>query len=180
VKDLAAAKTKTPATWRNPGEYDRKKIVDMLNDKELAAIYFYCHAGGSAKEGTRLIFQGPGETDREVEIKPADLTGDKWPLRPLVFLNGCNTAGYSPRALSRFFQKLVDDRAAAGVIGTEITVREQLACEMAKRFFLRFLDGMTAGPALLNARRALLAKNNPLGLVYTLYASAGLKLKNAN
>jgi hypothetical protein len=74
----------------------------------------------------------------------------------------------------------VDDRAAAGVIGTEITVREQLACEMAQRFFLSFLDGIPAGSALLKARRALLAKNNPLGLAYTLYASAGLSLEIAD
>jgi hypothetical protein len=79
-----------------------------------------------------------------------------------------------------FFKKLVDDRAASGVIGTEITVKEQLACEMAERFFKAFFDRAAAGPALLAARRALLAKNNPLGLVYTLYASAGLKLKTAN
>ena len=180
IKELAGAKTKTPADWRNPGEYDRGKILKMLEDSELAAIYFYCHAGGSPKDGARLVFQGPQKGDAKEEIKPADLTGDEWRLRPLVFLNGCNTAGYSPRALSRFFQKLVDDRAAAGVVGTEITVREQLACEMAKRFFLSFLNGMAAGPALLSARRALLAKNNPLGLAYTLYASAGLSLKTAN
>jgi hypothetical protein len=179
VKELAAASTKTPTEWHNPGEYDRGKILAMLQDPELAAIYFYCHAAGSAKDGTRLIFQGPNQDDPKEEIKPADLAGGEWLRRPLVFLNGCNTAGYSPRALSRFFQKFVDDRAAAGVIGTEITVREQLACEMAKRFFMLFLNGMTAGPALLNARRALLAKNNPLGLVYTLYASAALKLKGA-
>jgi hypothetical protein len=180
VKELAAASTKIPTEWHNPGEYDRGKIVTMLEDPELAAIYFYCHAVGSAKDAARLIFQGPNTSDPKEEIKPADLTGGDWLRRPLVFLNGCNTVGYSPRSLSRFFQKLVDDRAAAGVIGTEITVREQLACEIAKRFFMSFLDGMAAGPALLNARRVLLAKNNPLGLVYTLYASAGLMLKTAN
>jgi hypothetical protein len=176
VKELAGASTKTPADWHNPGEYDRGKILKMLEDPDLAAIYFYCHAGGSTKDGARLVFQGPQKGDPKEEIRPADLTGGEWQLRPLVFLNGCNTAGYSPRALSRFFQKLVDDRAAAGVIGTEITVREQLACEMAERFFLSFLDGMAAGPALLKARRVLLGKNNPLGLAYALYASAGLSL----
>lgn len=179
VRELATTSTKTPAEWHDPGEYDRRKIIKMLEDPDLAAIYFYCHAAGSAEDPARLIFQGPNEGDPKVEIKPADLAGDEWPRRPLVFLNGCNTAGYSPRALSRFFQKFIDDRAAAGVIGTEITVREQLACEMAKRFFVSFLNGMSAGPALLNARRVLLAKNNPLGLIYTLYASAGLKLESA-
>jgi hypothetical protein len=51
-----------------------------------------------------------------------------------------------------------------------------LATEVAIAFLRDFLDHKTAGEALLHARRALLAKHNPLGLAYTLYGSADLKL----
>jgi hypothetical protein len=96
-----------------------------------------------------------------------------------VFLNGCGTLGFSPDALSPFIQKLVEDLGAAGVIGTEITVWEELATEVAQLFLEKFLDPECAGAgdALLDVRRSLLAKKNPLGLVYTLYAPAHLKLK---
>ncbi len=55
-------------------------------------------------------------------------------------------------------------------------MKEQLAREIARCFFKAFLDLVPAGSALLKARRAILAQNNPLGLVYTLYASADLKM----
>jgi hypothetical protein len=94
----------------------------------------------------------------------------------LVFLNGCGTAGFNPEATSPFIEKFVRDRKAAGVVGTEIPVWEQLASEFARRFLLKFLGGSTAGMSLLSARRELLSQNNPLGLAYTLYGPAHLKL----
>jgi hypothetical protein len=51
-----------------------------------------------------------------------------------------------------------------------------LAGEVARQFLFRFLDGAKAGEALLNVCRDLLARGNPLGLVYTLYAVAELAI----
>ena len=95
----------------------------------------------------------------------------------MIFLNGCQTAAFSPEAISPFVEKFVRDRAAAGVIGTEAPVWERLAAEFAEVFFRRFLGGTPAGKSLLLARRILLSKLNPLGLTYTLYALAELDLK---
>jgi hypothetical protein len=177
LKELASATTKIPAAWHDPAEYARDKIIAMLQDTDLSGIYFYCHAVSDGGDGDpELIFRGPNEGDRDGVITPDALRGKRWTRHPLVFLNGCSTAAYSPEAMSPFFKKLIDDRDASGIIGTEIAVREQLAVEMARRFFKLFLDLTPAGDALLQARRALLAQNNPLGLVYTLYASADLKL----
>src|SRR5579862_6245894 len=47
---------------------------------------------------------------------------------------GCNTAAFSPDALSPFISKFIRDCAAAGAIGTEIPVWEQLAGEVARLF----------------------------------------------
>ena len=52
----------------------------------------------------------------------------------------------------------------------------QVETETALLFLEKFLAGETAGDAMLDTRRILLAQNNPLGLVYTLYAAAHLKL----
>lgn len=72
--------------------------------------------------------------------------------------------------------RLVDGRGAAGVLDTEIPVPEVPAGEVACAFISRFVMGTPAGKALLETRWDLLAKKNPLGLVYTLYAPAELAL----
>jgi hypothetical protein len=55
-------------------------------------------------------------------------------------------------------------------------VWDTFAAEFANKFFSAFLSNCSAGRSLLGAKRALLAKKNPLGLVYTLHASADLHL----
>lgn len=62
------------------------------------------------------------------------------------------------------------------MVGTETTIVEMLATEAATSFLEGLLAGQSAGNAMLRMRRLLLAKNNPLGLMYTLYGSARLKL----
>ena len=119
--------------------------------------------------------QPPGST--ALTMKSADLgTGTMWSHHPLLFLNGCGTAGFSTDALSPFITAAVQDRGAAGAIGTEIPVWEYLAGDFSLRFAASFLKGVPAGEAMLLTRRALLAEYNPLGLIYTLYAVAGLTL----
>lgn len=153
--------------------YERADVRKMAQDLSLDLLYFYCHADAGADTDTaaRLMF---GATP--TELLPRDLDGDAWPNRPLVFLNGCGTLTYGPTALSPFITTLVRDRRAAGVIGTEIAIWEALAAEAAGVFLAAFINGATAGDALFAVRHSLLKKCNPLGLVYTLYAAARLKL----
>jgi hypothetical protein len=72
----------------------------------------------------------------------------------------------SPYAPSAFIAQFIRGRHAAAVIGTEVAIWEALATDIASSFLCHFLDGKTAGEALLRARRTLLARNNPLGLVH--------------
>lgn len=161
-----------------PPQSQRDRILTALKDSELDVIYFFCHARG-----------GPDDPDHRLEFKKdqgaqpgfiraknlADETS-RWEHHPLVILNGCHTAGFRPDALPDILKKLVRGRGAAGVIGTEVSVHEYLATEVAEVFLEHFLNGASAGEALLKVRRGLLQKRNPLGLVYTLYASSDLKL----
>ena len=151
-----------------------------LKDADLDFIYLYCHAGGGQTDPNgkdpHLLFQD--EQAKPQKIRAGDFPlSPEWAHHPLVFLNGCGTLGYTPDALSPFIKKLVGDLGASGVIGTEITVWEELAIDVAEQFLERFLARSSAGDALLAVRRTLLNKKNPLGLVYTLYAPAHLKLK---
>ena len=179
LKDLDEAAARSTAVWHDK-KYQRDQVLSMLKNTKLDFIYFYCHARGGEADPT----VNPPYLEVRVKddpqpgiIEPSELSYDhKWDHHPLVFLNGCGTVGYSPDALSPFIEKLVQDRGAAGVVGTEIPVWEALASEFAKLFVEAFLKGTGAGEALLQARRALLAQGNPLGLVYTLYAAAELSL----
>jgi hypothetical protein len=103
--------------------------------------------------------------------------GDKWNPPALVFLNACRSSNYSPEALSPFLGTFVDTLGASGLVATEVDVWDIFAAEVGKLFLENFLNGEYAGVSLLKARRVLLSKNNPLGLVYTLFASADLHLE---
>jgi hypothetical protein len=175
--DTLAQEAKAPTRWKTT-LFDRTAIKNAMDDAQFDVLYFYCHArGGEADpnvEPPQLFFGEPPNS-----LAPEHMGSKAWPHCPLVILNGCGTVGYSSDAMSPFIEKLVQDRGAAGVLGTEIPVWEPLATEFARLFLAEFLNGQPAGQAVLSARRALLAKNNPLGLAYTLYAAAGLRLERS-
>jgi hypothetical protein len=178
--DQLVAQPKLAAVWKSK-DADRDTLLSRLRAAEPDVVYFYCHARGGVVDPTVsppcLELQEAAQTAKAGRITAPDFNAKQpWAHHPLVFLNGCGTAAFSPDALSPFIRTFVRDRGAAGIVGTEITIWEQLAGEAAVRFLEAFLDGQTAGKAMLLLRRALLAQNNPLGLAYTLYASADLAL----
>ena len=155
--------------------FDRAAILKALSNRDLHVIYFLCHAARDLDRNfdPHLDFTAAGPSQR---ITVRDLDGEPWRRRPFVLLNGCSTVGITPDALSPFLVKLVQDRLASGVLGTEAPVSPELAREMAVEFLSHFLAGESAGEALHATRWSLLARYNPLGLVYTLYARADLRL----
>jgi hypothetical protein len=101
----------------------------------------------------------------------------RWPqARPLIFINGCHTTAISPAQALNLVKVLVERTAAAGVIGTEITIFEELAQPFAETLLPLFLAGVPLGRAMRETRLQLLARNNPLGLVYTPHAYPLLRL----
>jgi hypothetical protein len=156
---------------------------DQMARTDLPVVYFYCH-------GKREALGGAGEPQPYLEIggtdkiTPADILAwseADWPpahwreATPLVFINGCHTAELTPEALVSF----VDTFAgvyAAGVVGTEITLHQQFANEAALEFFRHLYDQQSVGDALRRMRLHFLAKANVLGLAYTPYCSAALRL----
>ena len=170
---------KLSAIW-NGQENSRDGFLTALRRADADLVYLFCHArGGLADPATRppaLELQATVGSPPSLIRAAALASGLHLTHHPLFILNGCNTAAFSPDALSPFIRTLVRDCDAAGALGTEIPVFELLAGEVGRQFLTRFLDGASAGEALLDIRRDLLARGNPMGLAYTLYAVAELKI----
>jgi hypothetical protein len=170
-----------PKALQSVQKFLRDDVLDMVHQPALDLVYFYCHAYGDAAKGILPYLEfWNKETSEAGRIRSGDLAGTSWAHHPLVFLNGCGTVGFDLASMSPFVEALVRDCGASGVIGTEIPVWEQMASEFACRFLKHFLDGKTAGEAILSTRREFLSQNNPLGLVYTLYSAAQLRLAEAS
>jgi hypothetical protein len=155
----------------------RAATFDMLKlDQHL--IYFYCHGGIDG----HLPYLRVGPPTEPV-ITRASLLGNgiAWRnQRPLVLINGCHTAALDPKMAFDFVTGFVNAHAA-GLIGTDITVFEPLACAFAEAFFQAFvIDNLNIGRAVQRARLDLLQKHrNPLGLAYVPYALASMTLPPA-
>jgi hypothetical protein len=153
----------------------RNDAFKLMGRATSHIVYFYCH-GGITKENVPYIEVGHGPDSAITRA----LIGLKKILfrnvQPLVFINGCHTTALEPEAALDLVTGFVENANAAGVIGTEITIFEPLACDFAESCLRHFLQGETIGEAIRLARLELLQKGNPLGLVYIPFVIASLAL----
>lgn len=156
----------------DPAIYTDTDAVLCELSQSPEVVYFYCH-GGSAPYRQWLAI-GP-QDPLMVSYLRNDLY-DAWQDgAPLVVLNGCRTAEYSPATLLSFVHRF-GELDAAGVIGTEIPIHEYLG-DMFGQFLLgRLLEGQPIGRILYDLRRELLGKKNVMGLAYVPYCYADLCL----
>ena len=121
----------------------------------MELIYFYCHGMRKPVVGSDqpTPYLEVGESD---EIHPEDIVAwrrqwkreDLWKqTSPLVFINGCHTVELTPESLLTFVDTFAKAHAA-GVIGTEITLDQNVASEAGEVFFTYFIDHETVGEAL--------------------------------
>lgn len=180
----AMAQSSRPANLQSP-RFDRNEVIHDLNRTDQDIVYLYCHAeGGYGTAVSEPAFRvrrqrGPLDPDEPAEEPPIQVehvAGGPWTNSPLIVLNGCRTAAFRPDALSKFIAEFVYAREAGGILATEIPIFEELATEVGIRFVRDFLDGKSAGRALLLIRRDLLRRRNPLGLAYMLYATMDFHL----
>jgi hypothetical protein len=164
---------RSPVAWKLG--LTRTETLTLLRETSPQIVYFFCHGGIAQK--TPYLQVGP-RNERPITRDNLRAYKIRWAAtRPLVFLNGCHTTALEPRYALEFISAFVQKAHAAGVIGTEITVFEDLACDFAEECMRRFLvDGDTIGKAVRDTRLALLARGNPLGLVYIPYVRPGLRL----
>lgn len=154
-----------------------------LDRPSLALLYFYCH--GRRKQLPGLAAPIPFlEVGNGEPIEPTDITtwqigwsrlGHHWESTPLVFINGCHTTELTPDLLTNFVD-VFESANAGGVIGTEISIDQSIASEAAESFLSFFGNHRTVGESLRLLRLHFLRKGNLLGLAYTPYCSAELRL----
>jgi hypothetical protein len=142
-----------------------EETIDLLKSRPHV-VYFYCHGGVSPgnvpylqidPDNTRLLSSPSLRWDDT----------DRYRLpRSVIIINGCETAALEPARAMKLVSGFVDQIAASGVIGTEITVSEELATQFGG-LLLQFIRAQQeVGEAVRLARLALLKQGNPLGLVY--------------
>jgi DNA-binding protein Alba len=155
-------------------KFKHYETIDLLKSTKPHLVYFYCE-GGAVDE---IPYIQVGDRNERI-ITPDNFAPLYWfnPM-PLVFINGCRTAALDPKLMMNFVSDFIVLFHASGVIGTEIQVFEQLAAIFAEDFLRCFLvEGETVSDSIRMTRLALLKRGNPLGLVYTAYANASLRLK---
>jgi hypothetical protein len=133
-------------------------IFDTLRTRYQASlIYFFCHGAAS-----QLKFDSS-----KAVFKPAHVMGESYPGWPVIFVNACDAADISPLSFFPFRTKF-RSKKAAGLIAPSFPIPTLFAAVFAKAFLTRYADHQPIGKILLNLRRQLLARNNPLGLWYSL------------
>ena len=173
-----------------------KATARELLGADIPLVYLYCHGerpGVSApgvpsairREQTYLGIDG------NEKLTPTDIAGwvvqwrredgrKVWDrVRPLIFINACHSAEINPDTLVSYLDAFVGAAHAAGVIGTEVRVDQQLAMDVAAEFLRRMFQGWTVDHALHAVRLDYLAAGNLLGLVYTPYCMADLSFSVA-
>jgi hypothetical protein len=151
-----------------------------------AIVYFLCHGEYDAGKQEVYLGVGPNDHDPVHRIYPSSI--DDWSVaasqpnlanweksRPLIFINGCHTVDLIPGQILNFVTAFEKARAS-GVIGTEVSVRLPLATEVAETLIEQLAAGIPAGRALFDLRWKLSNKGDLLGLAYSLYAMADLRL----
>ncbi len=164
-------------------EASGKAALEQLISHDLPLIYFYCH-GERPNAASRETYLGIGNREWVTPpdfmswVRAAYLSRHQrvWDqVRPLVFINACHSAELDPAALFNYVDAFVGAANAAGVIGTEVKVQQDLAMAFAQLFFDGLLTGgATVARALRQARMEFLAQGNLFGLAYTPYCWADL------
>lgn len=155
----------------------RMEIINNLKSPKSHLIYFYCH-GGVTANSVPYLQVGDGKGNDFIDGSNLLAFHIIWDgPQPLVFINGCHTTALDPEKAINLVADFVS-AGSAGVIGTEITIFEPLACSFAEACLGHFLkDKSSIGDAIRMARLKLLKEYNPLGLVYTPFVLPSLHVR---
>jgi hypothetical protein len=148
------------------------KVVEMLDDVP-SLLHFAGHSAFTDEMGSLISLDGG-------PLRPGDLSYARQrrafeSARPLVFLNGCRTAGEIP-GLTQMIGWAGEfmGAGAAAFVGSLWAVRPASARTFAEKFYDALVtDGASLGVASLRARQAIAAggDGDPAWLAYTVYGN---------
>jgi hypothetical protein len=165
-------------------------LKNLQSDQEsLEMLAVFTHAtndlpqgpSGSAQPGPEIFFaQNDFVTIRDLQrLTVGQETTELFHVRPLVFLNGCETGTAGNVATGALnFPSTFLDMGARGVIATEAPVWPAFAYDFGSSM-MNALKGSNqpVSQVLLQTRKDFLEKNhNPLGLLYTYYGGVDAAL----
>lgn len=102
--------------------------------------------------------------------------GDPVPRAAIIFLNACASLRTDSQCLSSLPGLFLQTHA--GVIGTEAKIPTNVAATFSRSFYRFMFAGHDVGQSLHHSRWGLVREfNNPLGILYTLYAKPDLYLQ---
>lgn len=167
------------AVW-NYSEKRMEIIHNLRKEKgRTHLIYFYCH-GGITANNLPYLQVGDGTGSDFIDgsnLRAYEINWDG--PQPLVFINGCHTTALDPEKVINLVADFVS-AGSAGVVGTETTIFEPLACSFAEACLSYFLkEKCSIGDAIRMARLKLLGEYNPLGLVYTPFVLPSLHVRES-
>jgi hypothetical protein len=181
-----AANTAFPGHVNIEEAMDKATTKDLLG-KDLPIVYFYCH-GERPKPGDQNTYISIGLREK---LEPKLIKGwflewhrdqkiiwDK--IRPLIFINACHSLEINPQTITSYLDAFVGVGHAAGIIGTEVKVNQELAIDVAQQFFEKFFRGLSVDEAFHSIKLDYLASGNLFGLVYSYYCWANLHLSIKN
>jgi hypothetical protein len=142
-----------------------RELLELLDDDPAGILHFAGHHGFSPEKGGAIRLNGG-------EFRPVDVFEGTWHNSPLVFFNGCRTAGEIPNITTNTGWARKFMRAGAGAfIGSLWAVRSHSATRFADAFYDHFYQRkQTLGRAALAARWAVKEEaGDPTWLAYTVY-----------
>lgn len=158
-------------------------LRDELARESMDVVYVYCHLSyretspsTAAFSAMRLGVESVAPTDI-VAWSASDWPEPHWPARhPLVIINGCHSVEFSSGTLGNFVDAFANRAGASGVLGTEISIDQRVGA-WAMELFLTELKTRSVGDALRSTRWQMLSRGNLMGLAYTPYCLASLRLR---
>ncbi len=158
---------------------DRRFDGGVWAGDQIQHFACHCEIDEEVASASRLRFSFGNEvTIADLESYFALLRDKRRPeWRPLIFLNACGGSRIDPVMVTSFPRFFLEENGNRGFIGTETNVPDSLAARFSMRFYEELLSGATLGDAVHRAKWAMLTKhNNPLGILYTVYADPDLRL----
>ncbi|MEO5832623.1 MAG: CHAT domain-containing protein [Nakamurella sp.] len=152
-------------------------MMTELAASTASVVYLLTHVAVNARDVPAIAFDllGGDRVDGTMITRRIRLCGG----RPIVFLNGCESAALQPSrvlGLVTDFQRV----GASGAVGTEITTFVSLAMRFAEAFAQEFTAAdATLAEAIRLSRWRMLSLGNPLGLAYSAFGLHDLRLAPA-
>src|ERR1700689_56242 len=172
MDEVAAVRAALPAGILDRGTRNGLAEVLELLDVVPSVLHFAGHSAFTDETGSLISLEGG-------PLRPGDLSYAR--LRrafeatsPLVFLNGCRTAGEIPGFTQMIGWANEFICAGAGAfIGSRGAVRSASARIFAEEFYQALVcEGKSLGSASLQARQAITAdEGDPTWLAYTVYGN---------